>query len=99
MRGRVAGQLAVSRALGDYHLKTSVKLMQGVIASPHITALTLTGAEQLLVIASDGLWDVVTEDDLAEYIGKTSEQVATELVARALAGGSRDNICVLAVCL
>mmetsp|Transcript_932 Transcript_932/g.2191 ORF Transcript_932/g.2191 Transcript_932/m.2191 type:complete len:95 (-) Transcript_932:150-434(-) len=94
MRGRVAGQLAVSRALGDHHLKTS-----GVIANPHITTVNLTSAEQILVIASDGLWDAVTEDELLGFIGKTSEQTATELVAKALANGSRDNVCVLAVCL
>jgi serine/threonine protein phosphatase PrpC len=59
----------------------------------------ISAEEQLLVIATDGLWDTLREEELRRYLGKPSEQVAKELVEFALANGSRDNVCVLAVCL
>eukprot|EP00439_Symbiodinium_sp_Y106_P082239 s1332_g21.t1 len=51
-RGRVAGQLAVSRALGDHALKRA-----GVSWHPHVRTRSVS-QDAVLVIASDGLWDV-----------------------------------------
>ncbi|CAF4938600.1 unnamed protein product [Pieris macdunnoughi] len=56
---RVNGQLAVSRAIGDAQYKPYV------IAHPEQAALDLDGDEDFLVIACDGLWDVVSEDEVA----------------------------------
>lgn len=50
---RVGGVLAVSRALGDKPLK------KYVIATPHTHEEQLTHADELLILASDGLWDVM----------------------------------------
>lgn len=50
---RVHGSLAVSRAIGDQHLK------QWVISEPEIKKLQLTSDCQFLIVASDGLWDKV----------------------------------------
>lgn len=50
---RVQGSLAVSRAIGDQHLK------QWVIPEPEIKKLPLTSDCQFLIVASDGLWDKV----------------------------------------
>lgn len=52
---RVAGVLAVSRAFGDHDLRPF-----GVIALPEITRLELRVIHRYVVVASDGLWDVVT---------------------------------------
>lgn len=93
MQGRVGGQLAVTRALGDYHLKTS-----GVIAEPYVTRETITANEKFAVIASDGLWDVVQEYELMEYIGRNSVEIATALLNKALQNGTRDNVCILVMC-
>jgi serine/threonine protein phosphatase PrpC len=54
IQGRVAGQLAVTRALGDHALKT-----EGVICSPHVDRHVITPDDRIMIIASDGLWDVV----------------------------------------
>ncbi|CAK1545186.1 unnamed protein product [Leptosia nina] len=56
---RVNGQLAVSRAIGDAQYKPYV------IARPEVVALDLDGDEDFLVVACDGLWDVVSEDEVA----------------------------------
>ncbi len=51
---RVGGVLAVSRAFGDRPLK------RYVIATPAVAEESLTGEDEFLLLASDGLWDVMT---------------------------------------
>ena len=55
-RGRVDGQLAVSRAIGDHSLKQS-----GVSAQPHQQHLPLTKDHRYVIVACDGLWDVMSD--------------------------------------
>jgi len=96
-RGRVNGQLAVSRALGDHYLKTA-----GVTGSPHIATRDVTN-DLALVIASDGLWDVLRSVDVTRLLEqnikmRSPDGIADILVSEALRCGSTDNIsCV--VCL
>lgn len=59
---RVGGVLAVSRAFGDRLLK------RYVVATPDITEETVGPDDQLVVLASDGLWDVVSNDDAVNLI-------------------------------
>ncbi|CAB3255269.1 unnamed protein product [Arctia plantaginis] len=56
---RVNGQLAVSRAIGDAQYKPYVT------ARPEIATVELDGDEDFVVVACDGLWDFVSEDDVA----------------------------------
>lgn len=51
---RVGGVLAVSRAFGDRPLK------RYVIATPEIKEETLKDEDEFLILASDGLWDVIS---------------------------------------
>ena len=53
---RVGGVLAVTRAFGDHSLKDS-----GLIAVPHIVKYTLKPFDKFLVIASDGVWDELSD--------------------------------------
>ncbi|KAI7739732.1 hypothetical protein M8C21_000498 [Ambrosia artemisiifolia] len=53
---RVLGVLAMSRAIGDSYLKPYV------IPEPEVTVTERTGDDECLIIASDGLWDVVSND-------------------------------------
>jgi protein phosphatase 1L len=50
---RVHGSIAVSRAIGDLHLK------EWIISEPEIKRVPLTSDCQFLIMASDGLWDKV----------------------------------------
>ncbi|KCV72899.1 hypothetical protein H696_00469 [Fonticula alba] len=65
-RNRVGGVLAVSRALGDLSLKPAVSVRPFTVEFDLEQVLRAEGAtEGLLVVASDGLWNVFKSDDLA----------------------------------
>ncbi|KAF5770931.1 putative protein-serine/threonine phosphatase [Helianthus annuus] len=53
---RVLGVLAMSRAIGDNYLKPYV------IPEPEVTITERTAEDECLILASDGLWDVVSND-------------------------------------
>ncbi|RAL36961.1 hypothetical protein DM860_003883 [Cuscuta australis] len=53
---RVLGVLAMSRAIGDNYLKPYV------IPEPEVTITERTPEDECLIIASDGLWDVVSNE-------------------------------------
>lgn len=53
---RVLGVLAMSRAIGDNYLKPYV------ISEPEVTITERSGEDECLILASDGLWDVVSNE-------------------------------------
>ncbi|KAA8549321.1 hypothetical protein F0562_001005 [Nyssa sinensis] len=53
---RVQGFLAMSRAIGDNYLKPFVS------CEPEVTITDRTADDDCLILASDGLWDVVSND-------------------------------------
>jgi protein phosphatase 2C len=53
---RVLGVLAMSRAIGDNYLKPYV------ISEPEVTVTERKDEDECLILASDGLWDVVSND-------------------------------------
>ncbi|OMJ76119.1 hypothetical protein SteCoe_24561 [Stentor coeruleus] len=93
IRARVGGQLAVTRALGDHHLKN-----KGVSGVPYVLRRLITMNDLYLIIASDGIWDVIDYSSIRFNQGKSSIEICNELVQRAVSLGSQDNICVLTVC-
>lgn len=93
-RGRVSGQLGVSRALGDLALKGS-----GVSWRPHIHVRNATH-DAALIIASDGLWDSMGDADAKHVLlrclsDRAPEYAAEHLVREAERRGSTDNITCL----
>ncbi|KAH6790933.1 Protein kinase superfamily protein [Perilla frutescens var. frutescens] len=90
---RVGGVLAVSRAFGDRLLK------QYVVADPDIQEEKVDNTLEFLVLASDGLWDVVSNE---EAISMTKpildpEAAAKRLLQEANQRGSADNTTVVVV--
>lgn len=69
---RVNGQLAVSRAIGDASHKPFVS------AEPEIVELSLDGEEDFIVLGCDGLWDALTEDDVALTVYKKIQENPSE---------------------
>nr|XP_008196003.1 PREDICTED: 205 kDa microtubule-associated protein [Tribolium castaneum] len=97
---RVNGQLAVSRAIGDAEYKPYV------IAVPDIREIPLDGGEDFLILACDGLWDYLSEDDAARTVYEMvcsnpdkTDLISERLVQLSKERGSADNISVIVVFL
>ncbi|XP_060674840.1 probable protein phosphatase 2C 11 [Ziziphus jujuba] len=89
---RVGGVLAVSRAFGDKLLKPFV------VAEPEIQEEEIDSVD-FIIIASDGLWNVISNKDAVALIqGITeAEEASRKLIAEAYARGSSDNITCIVV--
>ena len=96
---RVNGNLSVSRAIGD------VKDKKYVIGEGDVSRTVMTGKEEYLVVACDGIWDVVDDQELVECItnhlskGNERHTTAKALVEFARSEGSGDNITAIIVFL
>lgn len=90
--GRINGTLAVSRALGDWSYKNC-----GLTAIPHQSSILLTPRHRFLILACDGLWDVVGDTEAVQAVAHLSDEdeMARTLVDIALKKGSTDNISVM----
>lgn len=90
---RVGGVLAMSRAFGNRMLK------QFVVAEPEIQEQELDGEFELLILASDGLWDVVPNEDAVSLALAEAEpeSAARKLTETAFSRGSADNITCIVV--
>ncbi|KAK8553629.1 hypothetical protein V6N13_062426 [Hibiscus sabdariffa] len=89
---RVGGVLAVSRAFGDRLLK------QYVVADPEIQEEKVDSSLEFLILASDGLWDVVSNEEAVAMVKpiQDPELAAKRLMREACERGSADNItCVV----
>jgi serine/threonine protein phosphatase PrpC len=106
-KGRVCGVLAVTRSLGDALLKPYV------IAHPHVRELKLPlndqnghNAWRCVIVACDGLWDVLTDDEAVQAVYDYCQDDCTKqataadhLVSLALQKGTTDNVTVVVVWL
>jgi serine/threonine protein phosphatase PrpC len=94
---RVDGDLAVSRAFGDFQFKARTDLspaLQKVSCYPDIVVHERKPEDDVLLLACDGLWDVMTNNeaiDLVRSIYMTGEsnmdKIAEEMVDVALEKG------------
>jgi serine/threonine protein phosphatase PrpC len=74
---RVNGALNVSRTLGDLDFKRNVELPhteQMVVATPDITDLELREGNEFLIIACDGIWDVMSNQEAVDFARKRIRQ-------------------------
>ncbi|KAF0926718.1 hypothetical protein E2562_027152 [Oryza meyeriana var. granulata] len=90
---RVGGVLAMSRAFGNRLLK------QFVVADPEIQEQEINDEVEFLILASDGLWDVVPNEDAVSLvkIEEEPEAAARKLTETAFSRGSGDNITCIVV--
>ncbi|CEP07641.1 hypothetical protein [Parasitella parasitica] len=70
--GRVNGNLALSRALGDFDFKNAnvPAQEQAVTADPDITMRKITHQDEFMVLACDGIWDCLSNAQVAAYVRK-----------------------------
>lgn len=104
---RVNGSLAVSRSLGDYAFKADRDLAateQLISPEPEVTVVDRNKDEdQILVLACDGIWDVMKNDDLWSLVDERMQRiddlskVCNEVIDHCLYKGSSDNMSVVLV--
>ncbi|CAA0841911.1 Protein phosphatase 2C 16 [Striga hermonthica] len=61
---RVFGVLAMSRSIGDRYLKPSI------IPDPEVTFAPRAREDECLILASDGLWDVMSNEEVCDIARK-----------------------------
>ncbi|XP_065890179.1 protein phosphatase 1E-like [Dysidea avara] len=94
---RVDGHLSVSRAIGDAEHKPTIT------SEPDVASIKLDGTEDYLVLACDGIWDVIKPRHVPQLVythltaGGSKESVAKSLIDHAKAEGSSDNMTVIVV--
>lgn len=94
---RVMGVLAVARAFGDIGLQPFVS------PEPEILEMDVTPEDGFVVLASDGLWDVFTNQEAVDFAVRalkkdpSYEAAAKALCQKAAQKGSADNTTVLLV--
>ncbi|EDW58286.1 probable protein phosphatase 2C T23F11.1 isoform X1 [Drosophila virilis] len=110
---RVNGNLALSRALGDFVFKRANKKPeeQIVTAYPDVETRQIMPDWEFIVLACDGIWDVMSNEEVLEFcrsriaMDKQPEEICEELMNHCLApdcqmgGLGGDNMTVVLVCL
>jgi protein phosphatase 1L len=90
---RVNGQLAVSRAFGDRNLKSHLR------CDPDVTNADIDASSDFLILASDGLWKVMSNQESVDVAVKIRDpqKAAKQLVIEALRRESKDDISCIVV--
>jgi protein phosphatase 1B len=103
---RVDGDLAVSRALGDFQYKEEKYPPEDrkVTALPEVKRYERTKNDELLVLCCDGIWDVMSNEECARELGSIFDEgegslgvACEELLDMCLHKGSRDNMSAVIV--
>ncbi|WWD05408.1 hypothetical protein V865_003485 [Kwoniella europaea PYCC6329] len=112
--GRVNGNLALSRAIGDFEFKQNYSLApekQIVTADPEIITHKIDGEEEFLVLACDGIWDCLSSQQVVDFTrraianGDELGKIAEDMMVKCLATDSEtggigcDNMTVIIVAL
>ncbi|GKV01306.1 hypothetical protein SLEP1_g13869 [Rubroshorea leprosula] len=96
---RIQGSLAVSRGIGDRHLK------KWVIAEPDTKILRIKPDHEFLILASDGLWDKVSNQEAVDIarslcisVDKPEPLLACKKLADlAVSRGTSDDVSVMLI--
>jgi len=104
---RVNGSLAVSRALGDFEYKNvdgRGPTEQLVSPEPEFYyKVREPEKDEFLVLACDGVWDVMTNEDICQFISARMkitddlEQITNDVIDTCLHKGSRDNMSIIII--
>ncbi|OQN96888.1 hypothetical protein B0A48_17442 [Cryoendolithus antarcticus] len=89
--GRVNGNLALSRAIGDFEFKKSADLppeQQIVTALPEVTAHELGEDDEFVVVACDGIWDCQSSQAVIEFVRRG---IAAKQDLKAICENMMDN--------
>jgi serine/threonine protein phosphatase PrpC len=105
-------RMACSRSFGDFEYKANETLeaeSQAIVAVPDVVVHERSHADCYLVLACDGIWDVMSSDEVGQFVvehikscGETEgvlPEVGDRLLAECLQRGSGDNLSAVVVAL
>ncbi|KAJ4838104.1 hypothetical protein Tsubulata_039648 [Turnera subulata] len=104
--GYLNGQLGVTRALGDWHLegmKEPGETGGPLSAEPELRSIMLTEEDEFLIIGSDGIWDVFSNQNAVDFARRRLqdhndvELCCKEMVEEAIKRQATDNLTVVIV--
>jgi len=97
IKGKIVGILSVARAFGDFDFKDPPSSPL-VSAEPYINVVELTPQDTHLVLASDGVWDVTNDEDIARITkGLTNANDMSAALLKHALKSSRDNNSIVVV--
>ncbi|PIN23266.1 Serine/threonine protein phosphatase [Handroanthus impetiginosus] len=102
--GYLNGELAVTRALGDWYMKLPFGSASPLTAEPEFQRTFLTEEDEFLILGCDGIWDVISNQDAVRLVRRElrhhndPQHCAKELINEALQRGTRDNVTAIVVC-
>jgi len=101
--GRVCGNLAVSRALGDYEFKDRPDLppnAQKVTCLADVDIIPRQDTDEFYVMACDGVWDVMSNEGMVVFVnyylerGRQPHEIVELVLDYCLELGSKDNMSI-----
>ena len=92
--GRVFGTLMLTRSIGDREMKN-----YGVCSIPYVNISKISDDDLYFIIASDGVWDVINEDDIFNICiqGNCSKDICEEIIRKSIDEGTKDNVSCIVV--
>ncbi|XP_071719006.1 probable protein phosphatase 2C 49 [Rutidosis leptorrhynchoides] len=102
--GYLNGELGVTRALGDWYLKSQDGLGSILIAEPEIRHMELSEDDEFMIIGCDGIWDVMSNEEAVGIVRREllknndPQQCVMEIINEALGRHAIDNLTAIVVC-
>lgn len=103
---RVNGDLASARAFGDFRYKLDPNLppsRQQITVLPDVTILDRSDEDQFLILACDGIWDVMSNLECSRYVltalkmGVSLANICEMVLDECLRKSSGDNMSMMIV--
>ena len=93
-RERVFGTLMLTRSFGDKEMKK-----YGVLSTPDIFCQNIEEDDLFVIIASDGVWDVIEEDEVFKFAQNkiSSNELSKKIIDLAIERDTHDNISCIVV--
>ena len=107
---RINGTLMLTRIFGNYEYKNineneedenDIENNKGLICEPFISKINidLNIENQFLILASDGIWDIITEEEIQQIIQKyqDTQQICSIAIKKCLRNEAWDNMSIFAI--
>ena len=109
---RINGTLMLTRIFGNYEYKNNDEneedesasnsiISKGLICEPFISKINidLSIENQYLILASDGIWDTITEEEIQDIIltNTDTQQICSIVIKKCLRNESWDNMSIFAI--